>query len=169
MLAEGAVLDRPALFLNTPSVLDPTLAPDGRHVFSLECLYTPYRFAPGWADRAEPLRWLDLAADVYEDGFAESVLDWRAVTPDVYEREFHLPSGHADSFAGGPLAALAQHAPRADEVRDQRRRVSTSRARQRFPAPASGVRVGAIARRSILDAVGRTKTLTRRAPRWRGR
>jgi phytoene dehydrogenase-like protein len=28
------------------------------------------------------------------------------MTPDVYEREFHLPRGHATSFAGGPLAAL---------------------------------------------------------------
>jgi beta-carotene ketolase (CrtO type) len=32
--------------------------------------------------------------------------EWRAMTPDRYESEFHLPSGHATSFAGGPLAAF---------------------------------------------------------------
>ena len=33
------------------------------------------------------------------------------MTPDVYEREFHLPHGHATSFAGGPLAALRSPIP----------------------------------------------------------
>ena len=41
----------------------------------------------------------------------ESIVDWRAVTPDVYEREFRLPEGHAASFAGGPLAALRSTQP----------------------------------------------------------
>ena len=30
------------------------------------------------------------------------------MTPDRYEGDFHLPRGHATSFAGGPLAALAR-------------------------------------------------------------
>ena len=33
------------------------------------------------------------------------------MTPDVYERDFHLPAGHATSFAGGPLAALRNPDP----------------------------------------------------------
>ena len=33
------------------------------------------------------------------------------MTPDVYEREFHLPAGHAASFGGGPLAALRNRDP----------------------------------------------------------
>ena len=33
------------------------------------------------------------------------------MTPDRYEREFHLPAGHATSFAGGPLAALRNRNP----------------------------------------------------------
>ena len=35
----------------------------------------------------------------------------RAVTPDVYERDFHLPAGHATSFASGPLAAFRNPNP----------------------------------------------------------
>ena len=33
------------------------------------------------------------------------------MTPDRYESEFHLPEGHATSFAGGPLAALRSSHP----------------------------------------------------------
>jgi beta-carotene ketolase (CrtO type) len=33
------------------------------------------------------------------------------MTPDVYERDFHLPAGHATSFAGGPLAAFRNPNP----------------------------------------------------------
>ena len=33
------------------------------------------------------------------------------MTPDVYERDFHLPDGHAASFGGGPLAALRSRDP----------------------------------------------------------
>ena len=64
--------------------------------------------------------------------------EWRAMTPDRYEREFHLPAGHATSFAGGPLAALRNRQPRAHPLRDRRCAGSTSPARRRSPAPASG-------------------------------
>ncbi len=46
-----------------------------------------------------------------EPGFLDSIVDWRAMTPDVYERDFHLPAGHATSFAGGPLAAFRNANP----------------------------------------------------------
>ncbi len=111
MMASGQVLERPAMFINSPSALDATLAPDGRHVFSLEVLYTPYAIAGGWTDSIEPRRWLDQVATVLAPGFVDSLVDWRAMTPDRYEREFHLPHGHATSFAGGPLAALRNKHP----------------------------------------------------------
>ena len=44
-------------------------------------------------------------------GLLDSVVDLRAMTPDVYEREFHLPAGHATSFAGGPLAVFRSKDP----------------------------------------------------------
>ena len=40
-----------------------------------------------------------------------SIETFRVMTPDVYEREFHLPRGHATSFGGGPLAALRGNDP----------------------------------------------------------
>jgi len=111
LMKRGEVLDRPGMLVNSPSALDATVAPEGRHVFSLEVLYTPYAFADGWADDREPRRWLDRVATHLQPGFVESLVEWRAMTPDRYEREFHLPHGHATSFAGGPLAALRNKNP----------------------------------------------------------
>jgi beta-carotene ketolase (CrtO type) len=110
-MAEGAVLERPGLLVNVPTAIDPTMAPPGRHVVSVEALYTPYALRGGWPGSAEPRRWLDELAQLCEPGFLDSIVEWRAMTPDVYERDFHLPAGHATSFAGGPLAAFRHPHP----------------------------------------------------------
>ncbi|MGB3735190.1 MAG: NAD(P)/FAD-dependent oxidoreductase [Ilumatobacter sp.] len=111
LIAGGRVLDEPGLLVNVPTLLDPTMAPAGRHVLSLEALYTPYAVAGGWPDSTEPRRWLEAFAALCEPGLMDSIIDWRAVTPDRYESEFHLPAGHATSFAGGPLAAFRNSNP----------------------------------------------------------
>ena len=119
LMQQGNVLDRPGMLVNVPSLLDPTMAPAGRHVFSLEALFTPYDFKDaagnGWANPErrgpEPQRWLELFADQCEPGFLESIVEWRAMTPAIYESDFHLPAGHATSFAGGPLAAFRNPNP----------------------------------------------------------
>jgi beta-carotene ketolase (CrtO type) len=111
LMAQGAVMDRPALFLNVPTVADPSMAPAGTHVLSLEALYTPYSLRGGWPSSNEPARWLDRFAELCEPGFRETLGEWRAMTPDVYESDFRLPAGHATSFAGGPLAAVRNKNP----------------------------------------------------------
>jgi len=111
LMASGRVLDRPGLIANVPSVGDPSVAPNGRHVLSLETVFTPYGLPGGWNGSPEPERWLDLFAGLADPGFKDSLIDWRAMTPDRYEREFYLPHGHATSFAGGPLAALRNKNP----------------------------------------------------------
>jgi phytoene dehydrogenase-like protein len=111
MMGQGRVMDRPVFFANVPSALDPSMAPSGRHVFSLECLYTPYGFSGGWPGSSEPRRWLDRYAELVQPGFVEGIEQWRAMTPDRYEEEFNMPLGHATGFAGGPLAALRNRNP----------------------------------------------------------
>lgn len=110
-MGEGRVHERPMLFANLPSVLDPTLRSDGAHVLSLEVLFTPYGLAGGWPGSAEPERWLSLLGELLEPGFLDSVRRWRVMTPDRYESELFLRRGHAPSFGGGPLAALAGKDP----------------------------------------------------------
>jgi len=112
LIASGEVLTQPGLLVNVPSLLDPSIAPpDGGHVFSLEALYTPYRLRGGWASSGEPRRWLEQFATLVDGDFLDGLGEWRAMTPDRYEREFYLPAGHATSFAGGPLAALMNKNP----------------------------------------------------------
>jgi beta-carotene ketolase (CrtO type) len=111
LMSSGQILEQPALLLNVPTVLDPTMASGGRHVLSLEALYTPYGLKGGWSGSSEPRRWLEQFATLVQPGWLDSLGDWRAMTPDRYEREFHLPAGHATSFAGGPLAALRNRNP----------------------------------------------------------
>lgn len=105
-IADGTIAERPILFANVPTVLDPTMAPAGRHVFSLEALFTPYALRGGWRGSNEPRRWLDQYSTLLTNRPIDSMTQWRAMTPDVYESDFHMPEGHATSFAGGPLAAL---------------------------------------------------------------
>jgi phytoene dehydrogenase-like protein len=104
-------MERPVFLANSPTVMDPSMAPPGRHVFSLEALFTPYHLDGGWPASAEPERWLAQYATLVEGDFLSSVQAWRAMTPDRYEREFHLPQGHATSFAGGPLAVFRPSHP----------------------------------------------------------
>lgn len=111
LMNEGRVLARPAMLVNVPTVLDPTMAPPGSHVLSLEAIYTPYEFTGGWASTAEPARWLEEYSHLVQDGFLDTITDWRVMTPASYETEFNLPKGHATSFAGGPLAALRNKNP----------------------------------------------------------
>jgi beta-carotene ketolase (CrtO type) len=110
-LSSGSVIERPALLVNVPSLTEPSLAPPGRHVLSIEVLLTPYAHPGGWARSPEPRRWLELFAGLCENDVAGSIESLRAMTPDVYEREFHLPRGHATSFPGGPLALLRNPDP----------------------------------------------------------
>lgn len=109
--AQGRVMDRPVFFANLPTVLDPSMAPSGTHVFSLEVLYTPYHLEGGWDGSPEPRRWLEAYSSLVEPGFLDGLGDWRAMTPDRYETEFNMPLGHATGFAGGPLAALRNRNP----------------------------------------------------------
>lgn len=105
--SQGLVAPRPTMLINTPSVLDPTMTPDGGgHVLSLEVLFTPYALQGGWPASPEPARWLDLWRAMTTDPDGVDVRAWRAMTPDRYEAEFAMHRGHTPSYAGAPLAAL---------------------------------------------------------------
>jgi phytoene dehydrogenase-like protein len=114
----GGVAERPIFLANVPSVADPTLRPaSGGHVFSLETLFTPYARNAGWSGADEPRRWLEVFASKVAPGFLDGVRAVRAMTPDVYERDFGLRRGYAPSFAGGPVAALLGRDPELSRYR----------------------------------------------------
>jgi len=109
---KGRVASQPTMLLDIPSVPDPAMAPEpGRHVLSLEALFTPYSLAGGWPGSSEPERWLNLWADLMEPGALDLVTAWRAMTPDRYEADFAMHRGHTPSFGASPLAVFFGRQP----------------------------------------------------------
>lgn len=104
MMADGLVTEHPVLLANVPSATDPSVAPPGKHLLSLEVLWTPFNHPGGWPDSPEPQRWLDLWLGMLDND--PGVSDWRVMTPCLYEAEFGMDRGYAPSFAGTPLASM---------------------------------------------------------------
>ena len=44
---QGEILENPAMLVNIPSVLDPSMTNKTDHVFSLEAIFTPFSFKGG--------------------------------------------------------------------------------------------------------------------------
>jgi phytoene dehydrogenase-like protein len=87
---------RPILECTIPSVVDPTVAPPGRHLMSLFVQYAPYTLRDGdWDTLREPFadRCFDLL-DEYAPNFKRSVLARQVLTPLDLERTFNLTGGN---------------------------------------------------------------------------
>jgi phytoene dehydrogenase-like protein len=87
---------RPVLECTIPSVVDPSVAPSGRHLMSMFVQYAPYRLREGsWDDLREPFadRCFDLL-DEYAPNFKRSVLARQVLTPPDLERTFNLTGGN---------------------------------------------------------------------------
>jgi phytoene dehydrogenase-like protein len=86
----------PVLECTIPSVVDPTVAPPGRHLMSMFVQYAPYELRDGsWDDRGETFadRCFDLV-DEYAPNFKRAVLDRQVLTPLDLERVFNLTGGN---------------------------------------------------------------------------
>lgn len=92
----GDFARRPVMTLVTPSVVDPTLAPPGRHVMSIMGQHAPYRLrGRSWDEARSGLR--QAALDTLEEfapGFAATIEHEQLLTPADFERIFDLPRGH---------------------------------------------------------------------------
>lgn len=86
----------PILECTIPSVVDPTVAPPGRHVMSMFVQYAPYRLAEGsWEDAREAFadRCLDLLAG-YAPNVRRAVIAREVLAPPDLERRFALTGGN---------------------------------------------------------------------------
>jgi phytoene dehydrogenase-like protein len=93
----------PVLECTIPSVVDPSVAPPGRHVMQIFVQYAPYRLAEGsWDARKEAFgdRCVEIL-DTYAPGFARSVLHREVLTPVDIERRFGLTGGNIFQGAMG--------------------------------------------------------------------
>jgi phytoene dehydrogenase-like protein len=88
---------RPYLDIVIPSLMDPSLAPPGRHVMSIFVQYAPYHLRPGldWESQREALG--DAVVDTlseYAPNLKNAVLHRQVLTPWDLERTFGLTEGN---------------------------------------------------------------------------
>jgi phytoene dehydrogenase-like protein len=86
----------PVLECTIPSVVDPTVAPPGRHLMSMFIQYAPYELRDGsWDDQREAFA--DRCFNVlneYAPNFKDAVLERQVLTPVDLERVFNLTGGN---------------------------------------------------------------------------
>jgi phytoene dehydrogenase-like protein len=92
----GRIPEAPYLEATIPSISDPTLAPEGRHVVSIVVQWTPYELREGdWASERDRLADIVVKTmERYAPGLGDLVLDRRVTTPPDLETEYGLSGGH---------------------------------------------------------------------------
>lgn len=92
----GDFSKRPFLEITIPSVVDPSLAPPGKHVMSVLMQYAPYRLKNGdWRKKQEELG--DLVVDTineYAPNFKNSILHRQVLSPLDLEEIYGLTEGN---------------------------------------------------------------------------
>jgi phytoene dehydrogenase-like protein len=94
----GDFSERPYLNVVIPSLVDPSVAPPGKHIVSCFVQYAPYAIKEGperWPERREALG--DAVVDTlaeYCPGLKESILFRQVLTPWDLEQEFGLTEGN---------------------------------------------------------------------------
>ena len=94
----GDFSTRPYINVVIPSLVDPSVAPPGKHVISCFVQYAPYRIKEGpehWPERREAFG--DAVVDTlaeYVPGLKESILYRQVLTPWDLEQEFGLTEGN---------------------------------------------------------------------------
>ncbi|HVA33778.1 MAG TPA: NAD(P)/FAD-dependent oxidoreductase, partial [Candidatus Baltobacteraceae bacterium] len=109
----GRMSAEPIVECTMPSSLDPTVAPQGKHLMSMFTQYAPYELADGpWTDAARN-EYADRCFNVverYAPGFKASVIDRQILTPVDLESTFGLTGGSI--FQGAmPLHQLFMFRP----------------------------------------------------------
>lgn len=116
---EGRPSARPHIECTIPSVLDPSLAPEGKHVTGIYVQYTPYSLADSsWDEIKES--YADRVLECIEEylpGLTDRVVDRRVYSPLDLERELGLTGGSlyhgsmspGQLFSRRPVAGYADH------------------------------------------------------------
>jgi phytoene dehydrogenase-like protein len=92
----GRISDEPVLEITIPSLLDPSLAPEGKHVASVLVQAAPRHLRNGdWTTERERLGDLVVKTlERYAPGFGELVEARRVTTPEDLETDYGLSGGH---------------------------------------------------------------------------
>lgn len=114
--ASGKTATRPILEMTIPSSLDPTLAPNGKHVAQIFVQYTPYDLDPNHGSWDDPvfkdsfIRRCFNIIDEFAPGFSQSVIAHDSLSPLDLERIFGIPKGNFHHLSLG-IHQLAYNRP----------------------------------------------------------
>jgi phytoene dehydrogenase-like protein len=92
----GECSEDPVMELVVPSLHDPSLAPEGKHVLSAHIMYVPYKLKGGWTDAARDQvceRAIDTIAQ-HAPRIREQILHQEFLTPQDLEQHFGVTGGH---------------------------------------------------------------------------
>lgn len=85
----------PIVEISIPTVHDPELARDGKHVLSAVVQYAPYDLSPGWSNAADDFKALVIdLIDSYAPGIKDLILASELLTPVDIESRFGTAGGH---------------------------------------------------------------------------
>jgi phytoene dehydrogenase-like protein len=155
----GGFADEPWIELTVPSIVDPALAPAGRHVVSAYVQYAPYHLRySGWDVERERLG--DAATQTiarYAPGFESSIVAREVITPLDLERTYGLTGGHIfqgeialdQFFVTRPLLGWSRYATPIAQL--------FLCGSGTHPGTGLDGRSGALAAREVLKAVTRSK------------
>lgn len=92
----GSYSREPFIDITIPSVVDPTVAPTGKHVMSAYVLFAPYHLRSGnWNDlKGKFADNVVKTIEEYAPGFSSSILHRNVITPMDLETEYGLTEGH---------------------------------------------------------------------------
>ena len=143
--ATGDILERPAMFVNVPSLVDPSVAPDGPPRVQPRGAADPVPPSRRLAGSTEPRRWLRAVRRPLRARLPR--VDRRLAGDDPGRVRARLPPPRRPRHQLRRRAAgrAAPSRPGADALRDGGARARTSPARRRSPAPASGAPADATA------------------------
>ena len=115
----GEFSREPFLDITIPTLTDPSLAPDGKHVMSIQVQFAPYKLRTGdWKSRAQEFADLVIShVTTFAPGIKELIVDGQVITPLDLEETYGLTGGqihHGEQaldqfFTFRPLSGYAQY------------------------------------------------------------
>jgi phytoene dehydrogenase-like protein len=92
----GEFSSHPYLDLTIPTLLDPSLAPDGAHVMSIHAQFAPYKLKNGdWKSRSQELgETIVNTLSEYAPNLKQMILAQQVITPANLEEVYGLSGGH---------------------------------------------------------------------------
>ena len=91
----GEYSPEPVMEITIPSLHDPSLAPDGKHVLSAVVQYAPYGLKEGWENGREAFAKTVLGVlERYAPGLGTRIVASEILTPFDIEQQFRMTGGH---------------------------------------------------------------------------